>query len=326
MRYTNIKNTTLSPSVICLGIADFGVKHSEADGHALLDCFVEHGGNFVDTARIYSDWVPGEKSRSERILGDWLKRDGNRDKVIVATKGAHPEFGTGVPRMGRAEVETDLNGSLKSLCTDVVDLYYLHRDNPSLPVESIIDMLDDFVTAGKVRYYACSNWKPPRIEAALAYARRKGTRGFVANQMLWNIGCYTMRPIADPTIAVFDAATMGLHRRSGIAAVPFSSQANGFFTKLDQKGGIPDEDLKKRDYCTDANLAAYAVMKEVAARRELSVTQIVLLYLLCQPVMTLPVVGCHTTGQIESSLSAADLTLADDELARLEAAAGAKLG
>ncbi len=324
MRSAAIPETDLRPSCICLGTADFGTKNTESEAHGLLDAFVAQGGTFIDTARVYSNWVPGELSRSERIIGDWLKISGMRDKLVIATKGAHPELKSmSIPRMSPAEVQADLDGSLSSLRIDRIDLYYLHRDDPTTPVEAIIDMLDSFVESGKIRYYACSNWKPHRMEQACTCARSKGTRGFVANQMLWNVGCWTMSPVGDPTIAMFDRAMRELHRRIPIAAVPFSSQANGFFTKLDAAGGKPEGALRGSGYCSEANLEAYRVMSDVARKRGLSIAQIVLLYLLEQDIVTVPIVGCRTREQLAASLSAADCHLDEDDLLRIAGAAGA---
>jgi aryl-alcohol dehydrogenase-like predicted oxidoreductase len=324
MRSTAIPDTDLRPSCIALGIADLGVKNTEREAHALLDAFVEQGGTCIDTARVYSNWVPGESSRSERILGDWLQSSGMRDRLVVATKGAHPQLDSmHVPRMSPGEVQGDLEGSLRSMRIDAIDLYYLHRDDSSTPVEPIIDMLDSFVAGGKIRYYACSNWKPHRIEQACAYARAKGTRGFVANQMLWNAGSWTMRPPPDPTIVLFNRATRELHRRLPLAAFPYSSQANGFFSKLHERGGEPDEQLLESGYYSNANCAVYRIMSDIARKRGLAITEIVLLYLLEQDIVTIPIVGCRNREQLGSSLTAASRRLDEDDLSRITAAAQA---
>jgi len=324
MRSVSIPGTDIKPSAICLGVADVGVKNTEREAHQLLDFFAAQGGTFIDTARVYSNWVPGELNRSERILGDWLKASGMRDRIVLATKGAHPDLkAMKVPRMSPAEVGADIDGSLRSLRVDRIDLYYLHRDDPSRPVEAIVDMLDTFVTQGKIRCYGCSNWRPPRVEAAVLYARRKGTSGFVANQMLWNLGCWTMSPLGDPTIAVFDRATHDLHRRLGIAAIPFSSQANGFFTKLHRLGGKPDERLRGTGYCSDVNVATYRLLAELAGKLGVTVTDLVLLYLLEQDIPTIPIVGCHTQDQLTQSMAAAGKHIDKATLKRIEATAHA---
>src|SRR2546426_539997 len=132
MRKILLPSTDFSVSAVCLGGMTFGHPLDEKATFTLLDRFVDHGGNFIDTARIYSDWVPGEKRRSERVLGDWLTARGNRSHVVISTKGAHPFIESlTVPRTSAAEIRDDLEGSLKRLRTDVIDLYWLHRDDPS---------------------------------------------------------------------------------------------------------------------------------------------------------------------------------------------------
>jgi aryl-alcohol dehydrogenase-like predicted oxidoreductase len=306
-----------------MGIADIGVKTTEEEGFELLDAFVEAGGTFIDTARVYSNWVPGELSRSERILGDWLQARNCRDRMVLATKGGHPPLDAmHQSRLGFADVQEDVDGSLRSLRVDTVDLYYLHRDDPARPVGEVIDTLEEFVAAGKIRYYACSNWSAQRIEQALDYARSKGSTGFVANQMRWNIGSRNSPPGRDTTMVAMDEATLALHRTRDIAAVPYASQAGGFFTKLDVAGGVPDERLAGRAFCNDANLALYGIIRELARSHDCGVTQIVLSYLLSQPFPTIPVFSCRTPEQLQDTLESVSVTLSPGEMARLEEYAG----
>ena len=167
MRYTCIANTDLKPSVICLGTVHVGSTLSLRSSYKLLDAYLEQGGNFLDTAKMYSDWLPGEKSSSEKTLGRWLKLRRTRDKVILATKGANPQpSNMNVMRLSRQQITYDLHRSLKHLQTDVIGLYWLHRDDPCRPVEDIINTLDGLRKAGKIRYFGCSNWRTARIIAA----------------------------------------------------------------------------------------------------------------------------------------------------------------
>src|SRR5690606_27483631 len=190
MHRVSLPHCSLSVSPVCLGTALFGADIDDRASFALLDRFVAGGGNFIDTARIYSDWLPGERHRSERVLGDWLRSRGNRDSVVVATKGAHPDLASPtIPRSSTAEIRADLEGSLRSLGLDVIDLYWLHRDDPSRPVEYFIDLLDGFQREGLIRAFGASNWSADRLRAAHAYASRSGRHGFVANQPMWCLGC-----------------------------------------------------------------------------------------------------------------------------------------
>ncbi|WP_240414916.1 aldo/keto reductase [Paenibacillus periandrae] len=167
MKYKAVKNTDLLPSVICLGTSDIGGSISEEESNRIMNAFTEAGGNFLDTAEVYANWLPIEPNSSERFLGRWMKERGNRDQLIIATKGGHPLLDTPlVSRLSAAEIEQDILGSLQRLGTDYIDLYYLHRDDPHIPVETLIDILETHVRQGHIRYYACSNWTLERLEQA----------------------------------------------------------------------------------------------------------------------------------------------------------------
>ena len=160
-------------SVISLGTGGAGANYDRATAFAMLDAFFEEGGNFVDTAHVYNDWIPGERSRSEKLLGAWMKERRNRSGVLLATKGAHPDLAQmQVGRLSPAEIQADLEESLRFLQVETIDLYWLHRDDPTRPVEEIIDTLEAQVQAGKIRYFGCSNWRLERIQAAQLYSRQ----------------------------------------------------------------------------------------------------------------------------------------------------------
>ena len=163
----------LHPSPICLGTADLGSAVNRSDSFALLDAYLDLGGNFLDTAKVYADWLPGERSTSEKLLGEWMRLRRNRQRIVLATKGAHPDLATmHLPRLSRAEIEADLHASLRHLQTDIIDLYWLHRDDPARPVEDILATLQDAVRAGKIRYFGCSNWRVERIRLCQRLCRR----------------------------------------------------------------------------------------------------------------------------------------------------------
>lgn len=317
MRQTPIPNTHLNASALCLGTALFGSAISREDSFALLDAFLEAGGNFLDTARIYADWLPGEKSISEKTIGLWMRERGNRDRVIVATKGAHLDLATKISRLARADIEFDLGESLKNLRTGTIDLYWLHRDDEARPVEEIMETLADQVRAGKIRHAGCSNWRLARIRAAQDAARQRGWTGFVGNQMMWSLAKMEHRDLGDKTMVVMDDALHAYHRESGLAAIPFSSQAAGWFQK---RAPLPagGADVPKSGYDTPVNAARLARARQLAAETGLTLTQIVLGYLTGQPFATFPIVGCRTLAQLRDSLTAADIRLSPEHLRFLE--------
>ena len=320
MRYITIPRTNLQPSIICLGTSESGVKNSETRAREVMSAFVNRGGTFIDTARIYSDWAAGESHRSERIIGDWLMETAVRNKVILATKcGLRMEPGAWMKVLLSPEcIREDLAGSLELLRTDYIDLFYVHADDPSIPVGEIIDTLDECAGSGLIRHYACSNWSLRRMREAHDYASSKGSPGFVAHQMMWNVGLYGSK--GHPPSAM-NRAMYRFMKDTSMAALPWSSQANGYFTKLARAGGIPDEALARSPYHTERNLKLYALMEEIAATAGISVTGVVLQYLLCQQLVTIPLAGMYSIGHLDDTLAAADELLPPEAFRRIDEAA-----
>ncbi len=294
-----------------MGTTSIGSTIDQQQSADLLDLYAEHGGNFIDTASVYANWLSGEKHQSEKTVGSWLAERGLRDRIVLATKGAHPEMATmDVPRMSRAEIEDDLNTSLANLQTDVIDLYWLHRDDPSRPVEEILETLNAQVQVGKIRYFGCSNWRAPRIREAQKIAKARGIDGFVADQMLWSAAVIDPTGIADPTMVAMDDELYAYHQSSGLAAIPYSSQAGGLFQKLAQ-----DNLQVGEAYPVAPNQARLVRFQEIALESGLSITQVVLGFLRAQPFVTIPIVGSRTPEQLADTLTAADVRLNADQVA-----------
>jgi aryl-alcohol dehydrogenase-like predicted oxidoreductase len=322
MQLLPLPGTGLTVSPLCLGGTSYGTTIPESETFALFDRFVALGGNFIDTARIYSDWVPGEKHRSERILGGWLQARGNRSRLVLATKGAHPFIESlQTPRTSAAEIRDDLEGSLHTLRTDVIDLYWLHRDDATRPVGHFIDLLNAFRREGKIRAFGGSNWSVARLQAANAYAAESGQQGFTASQPLWCLGSAQARPTTDGGLVRFDRAAYDFHRTTGLAVVPYTSQAKGFYAKLALPPEQQPADLAQNEYYCPPNLAAAAVAGRIAQHRGVNLSAIVLAYLWSRPFPVVPIVGCRTVAQLEDCAAALPVRLAGAELAELEAAA-----
>jgi aryl-alcohol dehydrogenase-like predicted oxidoreductase len=317
----NLPGTNLAVSPLCLGGTMWGNTISEAASFALLDRFVALGGNFLDTARIYSDWVPGEHRRSERILGDWLQARGHRSRLIVATKGAHPFIDSlMVPRTSAADIRDDLEGSLRTLRTDVIDLYWLHRDDVTRPVGHFIDLLNAFLREGKIRAFGASNWTTDRIRAANEYARTTGQSGFVANQPFWCLGCAQSRPPPFTGYVKLDAAMYRFHLETGLAVVPYTSQASGFFSKLALPSAARPAGFESHEFHTPPNLAAGEIVLELAAAKRVAPSAIALAYLWSRPFPVVPIVGSRTVTQLEDCAAALSVRLSAAELQSLETA------
>ncbi|MDI1334632.1 MAG: aldo/keto reductase [Lacunisphaera sp.] len=317
MNRTQLPGTGLSVSPLCLGVMSLGTTIPEGDCFALLDRFVALGGNFLDTARIYSDWEPGEKRRSERILGDWLQARGHRVRLVLATKGAHAFIESlQTPRTSAAEIRDDLEGSLRTLRTDIIDLYWLHRDDVTRPVGHFVDLLNTFVREGKIRTFGGSNWSAARLRGANDYAKKSGQQGFSANQPLWCLGSAQARPFPYPGLLKFDPAAYQFHRETGLAVVPYTAQAKGFYTKLAR----PPADLTENIFHTPPNVAAAAVAGGIAQQRGVNLSAIVLAYLWSRPFPVIPIVGCRTIAQLDDCVAALSVRLTAAELAALESA------
>jgi len=322
MRYVALPGTDLRPSVICFGTGDLGGSVDRVRSFALLDAFLGAGGSFLDTAKIYADWLPGPPSSSERTLGAWMRARGSRARVVLATKGAHPDLAAmHVPRLSPAEIVSDLEASLRNLQTDCIDLYWLHRDDPRRPVGEIVEALVGQVRAGRIRAYGFSNWSTARLREAFEYASHCELPVVAGNQPLWNLAAINVDAMADKTLAVMDAAMRQFHTETGIAAVPYSSQAGGLFQKLASGSLQATGPGTPAMYATAENALRVERARTVAQRAGLTLSQVVLGYLLSQPFPVCPIVGCKSEAHLADSLSAADVRLSAEDLIYLEGGA-----
>ncbi|MBO9604661.1 MAG: aldo/keto reductase [Paenibacillaceae bacterium] len=310
MQTSLIPGTPLRPSVICLGAGGFGSNIAEADAFRLMDQFADGGGNFLNTANVYGDWVPGTKSLSEKAIGRWLRSRGNRDRTIVATKGAHPDLAAmHIPRVTRRDIVHDLEQSLAHLQTDYIDLYWLHRDDPNQPVEAIMDTLHEQIERGTIRAIGCSNWTLTRMEEANRYAASRGLMPFAASQKMWSLARPNEDNRSDPTMLVMRDEDVLYHRRTGIAAIPYSSQANGFFSGRYGRDVVPAKASVGSLYYNEDNFARLERTAVIAKRLSVAQTEVALGYLLSQPFPVFPIIGSRTPLQLEESMRAGDLRL-----------------
>ncbi|MBK1879345.1 aldo/keto reductase [Pelagicoccus mobilis] len=317
-----LAGTDLPVGKLCLGTANLGLKQSESEAFELLDAFVDLGGRFLDTARVYSDWIPGEKGRCERILGDWIRsRPGVTDKVVIATKGAHYEWSDkSLNRVDPVSIRSDIETSLGVLGLERIPLWFLHRDRPDAPVEEIVDFMQQFVEEGKVRFLGVANWQADRLSQANEYAAKKGLHGFVVNQPGFSLGSWAMsQPPADKTLATLDRPGWEYHRDSGLCLMPYSSQAKGFFSKVLASEYVSE--LSENAYYSEANLRVAEVVKAICEERGCNANAVVLGYLRGQPFPVLPIVGAYTRAMLEDCLDGIELELSEKEVALLNRAA-----
>ncbi|MCC6455867.1 MAG: aldo/keto reductase [Caldilineaceae bacterium] len=321
MHSIRIPNTDLDVSSLCLGTGQFGSDLDQTASWRLLDEFLDAGGNFIDTANVYGDWVPGTKSSSEKMIGAWLAAGGQRERLVIATKGAHPLLSTmNVPRCAPQEIIHDIDQSLGHLQTGVIDLYWLHRDDPTRPTGEIIETLAAQVKAGKIRYFGCSNWQVDRIRTANAYAAAQGLPGFVADSMLWNVAALDAAALPDKTMVAMDPALYAYHQETGLAAIPYSSQAHGLLHKLAEGNSAAIRASHSAIYPLAANERRAAVAQALAQELGTSLTGVVLGYLQSQPFVTIPIIGARTLSHLHDSLAGDGVRLSAAQVAALDAA------
>jgi aryl-alcohol dehydrogenase-like predicted oxidoreductase len=316
MQFVTIANTTLIVSPLCLGTNQFGTGLDDVRAADILDSFFDLGGNFIDTAHAYGDWIPdAPRSASERCLGRLLQRR-PRDSYVLATKGCEFDYRAGFDlRVNPALLAQDLAGSLEALATDYIDLYWLHRDDPGQPAAGLLDALIEHQQAGRIRYFGCSNWSPARIAEAQAHAARIGHTGFVAVQPMWGL--------ADPDRDALQRYAPGgyyedgyraLHA-DGLTMIPYSGQSRGFFSKLATGAPVPDDIAVL--FQSERNQRKLPVIMEIAERHGAGINEVVLAYLLSQPMPTVPIIGCSRPEQLSESVQACAVRLDANELAAL---------
>lgn len=315
-----IPDTDLSVYPIGLGTVDAGLRWDGSKADRIFDTYVYQGGNLIDCAHVYSDWVPGEIARAERVLGDWLARSKKRNEVVIMTKGGHPDMTAPVPdmhksRMTHEDMVKDLNESLKQLRTDYIDIYFYHRDNQEQTVEEEIETMELFVKEGKIRYYGCSNWDAERMIQADAYCKEKGYRGFVADQSLLNLGMKYMRPLADDTLGYIKGEVFDYHiKNAGNLAMPYMANCSGFFHIYDRLGMT---EIQNNPYDTPENMKIAEGVKTLKEKYHCSITQVVLGFFYHQPFPCVPLYGTTKAEHIVDACGTLDIPFTAEDYEEL---------
>ena len=301
-----IGSTKLEVFPLALGGNVFGWTADEKTSFAVLDAYAAAGGNFVDTADVYSAWAPGNSGgESETIIGRWL-RTRDRGEMIVATKvGMHPKF-SGLPP---ATIRTALEESLRRLQTDYIDLYFAHQDDENTPLEETLRAFDQLVQKGQVRYVAASNYSAARLQEALSTSDRAGLVRYVALQQHYNL---VERDKYEGELADVVA-------REGLSSLPYFALASGFLTGKYQPGAkVASQRVERAGaYLNDKGIKILAVLDEVAAAHDVSAASVALAWLAAQPTVAVPIASARTPEQLSHLLQVADLKLSKSEIQRL---------
>ena len=320
MKKIKIPKTDLVASSLALGTDYFGTTVSRDACMELMDHYLEAGGNVIDTAEGYAAWIPGGEHQSEKVIGEWLRERGTRDQIVLSTKGAHPKLESmNIPRLSKAEIEADLDSSLQRLGVECIDLYWLHRDSPGYPVEEILQSLEGFRKAGKIKHAGFSNWRQSRAEEARLAAERLGVEGFVASQNMWSLAEPDVSQ-ADPTWAFIDDSFVQWHVKHGLSAFAYLGQASGYFRRLEQNtlDKLPPDARVRVLFDHQENRDRFQRLRQLQQKYGLSVGQVVLGYLLNQPFPVFALIGSKTVADLKDSLHCADTRLSSEDIDYLE--------
>jgi aryl-alcohol dehydrogenase-like predicted oxidoreductase len=298
----------LATPPLILGGNVFGWTADREASFDILDRFLAAGGTMIDTADTYSAWAPGNQGgESETIIGEWLARRGRRDDVQIATKVG---FAGG---LGAKNIERAIDGSLKRLGTDHVDLYYAHRDDPEVPLEETLEAFDRLVRAGKVRALGASQISAERLDQALSISREAGWTGYSVLQTWYNL---VERPRYEDALA-------GVVERSGLGMAAFFGLANGYLTGKYRDASDLGKSVRSdqvEQYVNGRGPLVLAALDEVAAEAGATPAQVALAWLAAQPTVTAALASARTAEQLDELLGSLELQLSADQLARLDSA------
>jgi aryl-alcohol dehydrogenase-like predicted oxidoreductase len=317
MEYRTLGNTGTVVSTLCLGTMTFGTESDEQVAHRQLDRFLDQGGNFVDTADVYSD------GDSETIIGRWLAaRPGTRDRVVVATKGRFArDSGPNDVGLSRVSLTRALDASLGRLGVDTIDLYQAHAWDPLTPIEETLRFFDDAVRVGKVQYVGVSNFIGWQLQKAALLTRHLGLAPIATLQPQYNL---LQRGIE------FELTQVCVNERIGI--LPWSPLGGGWLagkyqrdrpptgrTRLGEDPGRGMEAYARRNP-EERTWRVIDAVRSVAEARGVSMARVALAWLVDRPAVTSVILGARTVDQLDDNLGAADLHLSAEETARLDQA------
>ena len=292
MKYININDMKMSN--IVLGTDGYGERISEDTAADLIDTYLENGGNTLDTARLYTGGI------SEEIIGRYLKKCNKRNNLYISTKCSHPPLGNmSHHRLSPEDIEADIDASLMALQIDTIDLIWLHRDDESLPVEPIIDTLNNMITKGKIRHFGASNWTHDRITLANKYASENSKQGFCASQILYNLA--TCNEMWDDTLVVCEGPEKNKYDESKIPVFAFCSQAKGFFEKY-HTGTLNEKAIRR--YKNEQSIETYKKIIEEARKSATTISYTALELLKNQSKFPLlSIIGPSSVAQLKDTLN-----------------------
>ncbi len=306
----------LSVSKMCMGCMQMGSRAFGDDIVDLLDCYRDAGGNFFDTAHCYCFWTPGGAGKSERLVGDYIRDNDCRDEVIIATKGAHPQadsYRKNERFMTPYRVRADIDDSLARLHLDTIDLYWLHRDDPTVAVSEILDMLQEEVERGRIRAFGGSNWTSQRLAEANEYAEQHDMDGFVGSQPRLSFLEYeeqTEEERLEPGVLLHaNDRDREWHAESQLPMMAYGPTGNGFFANA---GEHPEK------FISAENTARAERATSLARQLDFTPNQIALAWLMHQPFPIIPILGTANVDHLKDALGAPEVELSEEQVSWLE--------
>lgn len=315
MKQVTLGKTGLGVSNLCLGTMQFGWTADENASFAVMDAFVEAGGNFIDTADIYSKWSKGNPGGvSEEIIGRWMKARGNRDQLIVATKLRGQMWdGPDGEGLSPAHVQRAAENSLRRLQIDTIDLYQCHWPDQDTPIEETIEAFGDLISSGKVRHIGASNYSPQQLDHALEAAADRNLPAFATLQPHYSL----------VHRSEYEGALEDVCRRHGLGVIPYSPLEGGFLTgKYRRDEPVPDSARAGgvSKFLNDKGFSVLETVEEVASNRGATIPAVALAWQLARPDITAPILGANSPAQLNELLPAAELELTSKEVRKLDEA------
>lgn len=314
MKKIVMTDTDLHVSRLALGTAQFGSGLSKEIAFAQLDAYFDMGGNLIDTAHVYGNWIRGLTSPSEETIGEWLKRSGKRNKIILSSKGGHPDLSDmSAMQLGRNDLDKDLEESLIHLGTDHIDLYFFHRDDPSIPVAELLLWMENKVKEGKIRWYGCSNWSLKRMVEAQDFAKEHGLHGFSCNQ---EMGCLAdvNTDTLPPSNVVIDKEIRAYHQKTKLSFMAYMSLARGYFFR--RYNDLPITEESRANYTNPSNDRIAAKLKELCSG-QYGVLDYCWQYVVQQDFPSIPVAGFSSVSQMKQAAAAINRDMPRELLAQI---------
>jgi aryl-alcohol dehydrogenase-like predicted oxidoreductase len=299
-----LANTDLTVYPLCLGGNVFGYSADKQNSEAVLSFYADNGGNFIDTADMYSQWAPGHiGGESETIIGDWMAKRGNRQKMIIATKVSKLDTR---PGLKAANIRAACDESLKRLKSDYIDLYYAHQDDLDTPIEESLGAFDELIKAGKVRYIAASNFTPERLQESLNVSKANGLSSYIASQDQYNL-----------LDREYEKGLMPIIKRNNLSQIPFYGLARGFLTGK-YRPGVSVESVRAsgvaNNYANERGWNLLSKLDQIAKDKKTTVSAISLAWLRARPTIATPIASATRLEQIKEIMPIIELSQSEIDL------------